>query len=141
VGKVVGLEEKPKNPKSRYAVTGLYFYDNQVIEIARALQPSARGELEFTDVNREYLKRGQLDVVVLGRGMAWLDTGTPESILEASLFIQTIETRQGLKVACPEEIAYRRGYITGEQLSALASTMNRNGYGAYLQQLLRERVF
>ena len=140
-GKVLGLEEKPKNPKSRYAVTGLYFYDNQVVDIARALKPSGRGELEITDVNKEYLKRGQLDVVVLGRGMAWLDTGTHETILEASLFIQTIETRQGLKVACPEEIAYRCGYITAEQLSALASTMNSNGYGLYLQQLLRERVF
>ena len=140
-GKVLGLEEKPKNPKSRYAVTGLYFYDNQVVEIAHALKPSDRGELEITDVNREYLKRGQLDVVVLGRGMAWLDTGTHETILEASLFIQTIETRQGLQVACPEEIAYRCGYITADELAVLASSMKNNGYGAYLQQLLRERVF
>jgi glucose-1-phosphate thymidylyltransferase len=140
-GKVLGLEEKPKNPKSRYAVTGLYFYDNQVVEIARSLKPSGRGELEITDVNKEYLKRGQLQVVVLGRGMAWLDTGTHETILEASLFIQTIETRQGLKVACPEEIAYRCGYITAEELATLASTMNSNGYGDYLRQLLRERVF
>ena len=140
-GKVLGLEEKPKEPKSRYAVTGLYFYDNQVVEIARSLKPSGRGELEITDVNKEYLKRGQLDVVVLGRGMAWLDTGTHETMLEASLFIQTIETRQGLKVACPEEIAYRCGYITAKQLSVLASAMNSNGYGSYLQQLLRERVF
>jgi glucose-1-phosphate thymidylyltransferase len=140
-GKVLGLEEKPKNPKSRYAVTGLYFYDNQVVEIARSLKPSGRGELEITDVNKEYLKRGQLEVVVLGRGMAWLDTGTHETILEASLFIQTIETRQGLKVACPEEIAYRCGYITAAQLEALAASMKNNGYGAYLLQLLRERVF
>jgi glucose-1-phosphate thymidylyltransferase len=140
-GKALSLEEKPKVPKSRYAVTGLYFYDNQVVDIAKALQPSARGELEITDVNKEYMKRKQLDVVVMGRGMAWLDTGTHEAMLEASLFIQTIETRQGLMVSCPEEIAYRSGYITAEQLEATAAKMKNNGYGRYLLQLLRERVF
>ncbi len=140
-GRVLSLEEKPQAPKSRYALTGLYFYDNGVIEIAESLQPSARGELEITDVNMEYLRRGKLEVVVMGRGMAWLDTGTHQAMLEASLFIQTIETRQGLMVACPEEIAYRYGYITSEQLAATASVMKNNGYGRYLQQLLREKVF
>ncbi len=140
-GRAVSLEEKPKVPKSRYAVTGLYFYDDHVVEIAKSLKPSARGELEITDVNKEYMKRGQLNVVVMGRGMAWLDTGTHEAMLEASLFIQTIETRQGLMVSCPEEIAYRYGYISAEQLEATASAMKNNRYGRYLLQLLKERVF
>ena len=139
-GKALSLEEKPQAPKSRYAVTGLYFYDHQVVEIAESLIPSSRGELEITDVNKEYMKRNQLQVVVMGRGMAWLDTGTHQSMLEASLFIQTIETRQGLMVACPEEIAYRYGYITSGQLEATATSMNSNGYGRYLNQLLREKV-
>ena len=140
-GKALSVEEKPKQPKSRYAVTGLYFYDNQVVNIAANLQPSARGELEITDVNRDYLKRGQLNVWVMGRGMAWLDTGTHEALMEASLFIQTLEKRQGLMVACPEEIAYRSGYVSKEQVEAQALPMRNNGYGAYLLQMLKERVF
>ena len=137
-GRVVSLEEKPKQPKSRYAVTGLYFYDNQVLDIARSLEPSARGELEITDVNRRYLGRGQLVVEVMGRGMAWLDTGTHETLLEASQYIETIERRQGLKIACPEEIAYRRGYIDGAALEKLGAAMANNAYGRYLLSLLRE---
>jgi len=140
-GKAISIEEKPKQPKSRYAVTGLYFYDNQVVEIASNLKPSTRGELEITDVNREYLRRGQLDVCVMGRGMAWLDTGTHDALMEASLFIQTLERRQGLMVACPEEIAFRSGYINAQQLEAIAEPMRNNAYGAYLLQLLKEQVF
>ncbi|MGA9354350.1 MAG: glucose-1-phosphate thymidylyltransferase RfbA [Terriglobales bacterium] len=140
-GKALSIEEKPKAPKSRYAVTGLYFYDRQVVDIAAGLRPSKRGELEITDVNRAYLERGELDVCVMGRGMAWLDTGTHEALMEASLFISTLEKRQGLMVACPEEIAYRSGYITASQLEKLAQPMRNNSYGAYLLQLLKDRVF
>jgi len=140
-GKAISIEEKPNLPKSRYAVTGLYFYDNQVIDIARTIQPSARGELEITDVNRRYLERGQLDVQVMGRGIAWLDTGTHETLLEAAHFIETIERRQGLKIACPEEIAYRMGYISAGQLEVLAAPLSKNGYGKYLFEILRDRVF
>src|SRR5574343_539299 len=131
-GRAVSLEEKPREPKSRYAVTGLYFYDARVIDVARSLKPSPRGELEITDVNRHYLERGALDVQVMGRGHAWLDTGTHESLLEAGLFIQTIEKRQGLKVACPEEIAWRAGWIDAAQLERLAAPLSKNGYGQYL---------
>jgi len=139
-GRALSLEEKPKQPKSHYAVTGLYFYDQQVVEVAKSLRPSARGELEITDVNRVYLERGQLEVVVMGRGMAWLDTGTHESLMEASLYIQAIEKRQGLMVACPEEIAYRSGFITATELETLGHSMRNNPYGAYLLQLAAEKV-
>ena len=140
-GRALSIEEKPKHPKSRYAVTGLYFYDRQVVEIAKSLEPSARGELEITDVNRAYLKAGKLEVVVMGRGMAWLDTGTHESLMDAALYIQAIEKRQGLMVACPEEIAYRSGYITAAQVEQIGIAMKNSSYGAYLLQLLKERVF
>ena len=140
-GHAVSLEEKPKQPKSRYAVTGLYFYDNRVVDIARNLKPGPRGELEITDVNRQYLEWGALDVQVMGRGHAWLDTGTHESLLEASLFIQTIEKRQGLKIACPEEIAWRAGWIDAGQLKQLAAPLAKNGYGQYLLRILDEKVF
>ena len=136
--KVISIEEKPKHPKSKYAVTGFFVYDNKVIDISRALKPSPRGELEITDVNNEYLRRGELAVTLLGRGVAWLDTGTHASLLEASMFIETIEKRQGLKVACPEEIAYRMGYITADQLAVLAGGMGNNAYGHYLRNVLQE---
>ena len=140
-GRPVNLQEKPTAPKSRYAVIGLYFYDNMVVELARSLKPSSRGELEITDINRQYLELGRLEVVRMGRGMAWLDTGTHESLLEASLFIQTIERRQGLKIASPEEIAYRMGNISAEELRALATPLKNSGYGRYLLEILEERVF
>jgi glucose-1-phosphate thymidylyltransferase len=140
-GKALSIEEKPQQPKSRYAVVGLYFYDNRVLDIAVKLRPSARGELEITDVNRAYLDRGELDVIPMGRGMAWLDTGTNETLLEAAHYIETIERRQGLKIACPEEVAYRMGYIDAAQLAALAGPLEKSGYGDYLRRVLSERLF
>ena len=137
-GRAVSLEEKPAHPRSRYAVTGLYFYDHQVVDLAASLKPSARGELEITDLNRLYLEAGKLNVEIMSRGMAWLDTGTHDSLFEAGLFIQTVERRQGLKIACPEEIAWRLGYITAEQVEALAQPIRKSGYGEYLLNILRE---
>jgi glucose-1-phosphate thymidylyltransferase len=139
-GMAISIEEKPRQPKSRYAVTGLYFFDRKVVDIAARLKPSARGELEITDVNRAYLERGELNAVAMGRGMAWLDTGTHETLLEAAHFIETIERRQGLKIACPEEIAYRMGFISGTELEALAKPLEKSGYGEYLRRVLTERL-
>lgn len=140
-GKALSIEEKPTKPKSRYAITGLYFYDNDVVEIARNLKPSARGELEITDVNQHYMDNGKLNVQVMGRGMAWLDTGTHDSLLDASMFIQTIEMRQGLKIMCPEEIAFRKGYINAQQLEQLAQPLLKSGYGKYLINILNETIY
>lgn len=140
-GRAISLAEKPAKPKSRYAVTGLYFYDNDIVDVAKSIEPSARGELEITDVNKCYLKQGKLNVVNLGRGTAWLDTGTHESLLEASSFIETLEKRQGLKISCPEEIAWRRGLISSDQLRALAEPLVKSGYGEYLLQIIDERIF
>jgi glucose-1-phosphate thymidylyltransferase len=139
--KAISLEEKPANPKSRYAVTGIYFYDHQIVSVAESIKPSPRGELEITDVNRWYLERGQLTTELLGRGMAWLDTGTHDSLLEASMFIHTIEQRQGLKIACLEEIAYRQGYIDAAQLAALAARLGKSSYGQYLKRVLEDPVY
>ncbi len=138
--KVLSLEEKPKNPKSNYAVTGLYFYDKDIIAMAKSLKPSQRGELEITDLNRLYLEKEKLNVEIMGRGYAWLDTGTHDSLLEASQFIATLENRQGLKVSCPEEISYRRGWINASQLEKLAAPLSKNGYGQYLQNVLKEKI-
>ena len=138
--KVMSLEEKPKNPKSNYAVTGLYFYDNNAVSMVKSLKPSARGELEITDLNRLYLEKDRLNVEIMGRGYAWLDTGTHDSLLEASQFIATLENRQGLKVSCPEEISYRRGWINASQLEKLAAPLSKNTYGQYLQRILKEKI-
>jgi glucose-1-phosphate thymidylyltransferase len=140
-GRALTIEEKPRDPKSRYAVTGLYFYDQKVVELASKLRPSARGELEITDLNRAYLERGELEVLPMGRGMAWLDTGTHEALLEAAHFIETIERRQGLKIACPEEIAYRMGFVSADALRELANPLSKSGYGEYLLRILSEKVF